>query len=72
MPNTEVSIPLTKQAALIGRFEGEAEVNYLTLSGLAALNSRTGMYSERFLYHPYKNFIMVKHDKTLGKEMLMI
>lgn len=65
MSRTEVSMPLSKDAAIIGRFEGEARMSIISLQGMAAINSRTSMYADRFLYHYNKNFLMLNSQQQI-------
>lgn len=65
MSCTEVTIPLSKSIALVGRFEGKSTTGIVSIKGLAAINSRTGMYVDRFLYHSNKNFIFFNEQQQL-------
>lgn len=65
MPCTEVTMPLSKNAAIVGRFEGEEKVTIISVKGMAAINSRTGMYADRFFYHSNKNFIMINNQQQI-------
>jgi len=65
MLRTEVTMPLSKNVAIVGRFEGKEEVTVISVKGMAAINSRTGMYSNRFLYHSNKNFIMINNQQQI-------
>lgn len=65
MLRTEVSMPLSKDVAIVGRFEGNEEVSTISVKGVASINSRTGMYADRFHYHSNKNFIMVNNQQQI-------
>lgn len=62
---TEVTMPLSKNTAIVGRFEGKEDVTTISVKGMAAINSRTGMYADRFHYHSNKNFIMVNNQQQI-------
>nr|WP_253187300.1 DUF4238 domain-containing protein [Paenibacillus sp. GP183] len=66
MFNTEVSLPLSPRVVLLGRFE-----DYHPMSGLvpnrktvAAINSFTGMYAEKFIFSKKQDFLWTD---TVGK-----
>lgn len=65
MPRTEVTMPLSKNVAIVGRFEGGKKVSIISVKGMASINSRTGMYADRFLYHSNKNFIMINQQQQI-------
>lgn len=65
MPRTEVTMPLSKNVAIVGRFEGKENVSIISVRGMASMNSRTGMYADRFLYHSDKNFIMINQQQQI-------
>ncbi len=65
MPRTEVTMPLSKDVAIVGRFEGKETVSAISVEGMAAVNSRTGMYAGRFLYHSNKNFILINNQNNI-------
>jgi len=66
MLRTEVTLPLSKNVALVGLFEGEEKVSIISVKGMAAINSRTSMYADRFLYHSNKNFILVNQQQGIS------
>ncbi|GAW94375.1 DUF4238 domain-containing protein [Calderihabitans maritimus] len=66
MLNTEITVPLSKNFALIGRFEGEAQVGLATKKTVASINSRTGMYSKRFVYSAKKDFIWINKNGQIS------
>ncbi len=63
--NTEISIPLSTNIALTGTFEGVDTTSIISLKGIASLNSRTGMHSDRYLFHPNKNFIYIDPEDSI-------
>jgi len=62
MANTEVSMPLSKNVAIVGKFEGNEESGFASPKGLAVLNSRTGMYSNRFIFSATDDFIFLNEN----------
>lgn len=66
LPNTEVTIPLGRRIVLSGRFEGTSGVWEVDRRGVATLNSRTAMCSERFVYSAGPNFEYLKPDGGIG------
>ncbi|MHB8076657.1 DUF4238 domain-containing protein [Desulfosporosinus fructosivorans] len=66
MLRTEVTIPLSKNVTLVGRFEGKGTVTVISVKGMAAINSRTGMYADRFIYHSNQNFIHVNQQQGIS------
>jgi hypothetical protein len=68
MANTEISMPLSKNVAIIGRFEGVEEVGFATTRVLATINSRTGMYSDRFIFSSTDDFVFLNvEDRILSR-----
>lgn len=65
MPDTELSVPLTRDFALISRFEGESEQGFATPKTIASINSRTGRYSARFVYSAWENFLWINKENTV-------
>ncbi len=62
MANTEVSMPLSKNVAIVGKFEGNEESGFTSSKGLAVLNSRTGMYSNRFIFSATEDFLFLNDN----------
>lgn len=65
--NTEITLPLTKELFLIGRFE--PLIPYTTVNKvkqIAALNSRTGMHATRFVYSMKQNFPWLTNNDTIA------
>lgn len=72
MAKTEVTMPLSNNMALIGRFEGKESTSMISVKGMASINSRSGMYADRFLYHSNKNFIMInQHNQICNVNALL-
>jgi len=67
MNNTELTMPLSKNVALIAKFE-EIDKNVMKAdrNTVAIINSRTAMYSKRFIYSSKKDFIWLMEDKKIG------
>lgn len=65
MTNTELTVPLTRNFALVSRFEGQSEQGFATLKTIASINSRTGMYSDRFVYSAWENFLWVNNSGSV-------
>jgi hypothetical protein len=65
---TEVSMPLTRRWAMLGRFEGESGVYHATRKTVASINSRTGMTAQR-LYSAKQEFVLTKRDGELGSTL---
>ena len=64
---TMVTMPLNKDLALMGRFEGPAGVFPADCEVVAMVNSLTGSRAERFIYSPHEDFIWIKKDRnTIG------
>ena len=57
MLHTEVSMPISENAALVGSFDGCDSTRIISIKGIASINSRTMMYANRYLLHANKNFI---------------
>lgn len=62
---TDVTFPLSKKLAILGRFEGEAGRFSADRARVAAINTRTGMYCVRFLCSPSEDFLWLKADGTV-------
>lgn len=65
MPYTEVSIPISKNAFLVGRFNGSDTTEVISIRGMASANSRTSMYADRYLFHANKNHIFVDNNDEI-------
>jgi hypothetical protein len=65
MTDTELTIPLNKEIALIARFEGQEQIYEADRQFVASLNSRTGMYADRFLYSPDEKFSWIRSDEVI-------
>lgn len=65
LAETEVSLPLSRRWAMMGRFEGEGGLYRATPKTVAAINSRTGMYAGQ-LYSAREEFILTKRDGEIG------
>lgn len=63
MKNTELTIPLNKYMALVATFEDKYEgFTKADLNNVATINSRTAMYSKRFIYSANKDFPWLRKD----------
>ena len=62
---TEVSMPLTRRWAMLGRFEREGGVYRATRTTVAAINSRTGMSAQQ-LYSAKADFVLTKRGGDIG------
>jgi hypothetical protein len=67
MMDTEVTIPISKHLALIGRFEKLPEICFATEHTVAAINSRTAMYAN-WLYFGTDDFIFIRKDGSIGRK----
>ncbi|MHB0885516.1 MAG: DUF4238 domain-containing protein [Bacillota bacterium] len=69
---TEVVIPLTKSIAASGKFEGSPMVFSVNRESVAALNTRTAEYSERFIYSSDPDFVWLGKGQVVrfGHELL--
>lgn len=65
MPGTEVTMPLSKDVAIVGRFEGKETVKSVLIKDMALINSRTGTFADRFLYHSDKNYIFINNHNDI-------
>jgi len=65
MPDTELTVPLTRKWALIGRFDKPANVGLADRATVAALNSRTGMSAGQ-IYHPSEDFVWTMLTGEIG------
>lgn len=65
-------MPINKHMAIAGSFEDVGGEYVATVKGMAALNSRTGMYSERFIFSSHSNYIILNNQNELSntKELL--
>lgn len=64
--NTEVIVPLNKNVVLLGRFEGESHILWASRKQVAAINSLSIIYAQRFIYSPRKNFYWLNKDGGIG------
>jgi hypothetical protein len=65
MPQTELTVPLSKEVTLFSTFEDEPNVMVLNRREVARINSRTGMYSDRFMYSSGKDFLWLRSDDAI-------
>lgn len=72
MKNTEVTMPLSKSIALRGRFEGEKEVGFTLPQTLAAMNSRTAMYADKFIFSANDDFLYINRNGHMGNRKELI
>jgi hypothetical protein len=65
---TEVSIPLSSRVILLGKFEKShsASGRIPSRKSLAIFNSRTGMYSHRYIFSRKKNFFWYTNEGRIG------
>lgn len=68
MKNTEITMPLTKNMAIVGRFKRYNQIVYASKNTLAAINSRSLMYSERFVFSAYEDFIFITKNGYIGNK----
>lgn len=71
MMNTEVTMPLSKHIALIGRFEKSPKIGVATEHTVATINSRTAMYATR-LYYGADDFVFIRKDRSIGRKKDLI
>jgi len=64
--NTQVGMPLNKEAALLGRYEGESHMLWALRKQIAAINSIRAIFAQRFIYSPREDFICLKKDGKIG------
>jgi hypothetical protein len=57
LSKTDVTIPLSSRVALLGKFEPGAEVLRLDRQGIAAVNSKTIAFCQRFVAGPERCFL---------------
>jgi len=62
---TDVSFPLSRRWAILGRFEGEGGIYRATRATVAAINSRTAMFA-RQIYSTAEDLIWTKRDGSIG------
>jgi len=72
MKYTELTMPLNKEIALLGRFEGEHQILLAPKKAVAKLNTRTAMYAQRFIYSPRKDFIWLNKDGEIKNAIDLI
>jgi hypothetical protein len=65
LTGTDVSIPLSRNWAMLGRFEGEGGVQRATHTIVARINSRTAMFA-RQVYSGAEDFVWAKRDGKPG------
>lgn len=65
LANTDVTFPLSKKLALLGRFEGISGRYRADQKRVATINSRTGMYCERFICSAQEDFPWLKSNGTV-------
>ena len=64
---TDVTLPLTKSIALLGRLEPQQhDTIELDQRGVASLNSRTGMYAGRIVISGNPDHVWERADHTIG------
>jgi hypothetical protein len=63
---TDVTIPLSKNILLLGRFEEELPTQYLSRESIAIMNSYTASDSQRYVYSSNKEFIWYTRSNTIG------
>jgi hypothetical protein len=64
---TDVTFPLTKSIALLGRLAPQADdAIELDQRGVASLNSRTGMYARRIIVSGNPDHVWERDDQTIG------
>ncbi len=66
LANTELTMPLSRELALLARFEGMPERLEANRQSVATINSRTGMYAERLILSPEQELIWLKQGNTIG------
>jgi len=72
LTETDVTFPLSKKLAVLGRFEGDAGRFGADRPRVATINSRTGMYCERFLCSSREDFPWLKSDSTVRGSTEMV
>jgi len=65
MPDTEVTVPLTRQWTLIGRFDELADVGVADRATVASLNNRAGMSAGK-IYTPHDDFVWTMRTGEIG------
>lgn len=53
---TEVTLPLARQVAVVGRFEGEAKTETADAAKVAEINTQTAAMAGRYVYAPSPRF----------------
>jgi hypothetical protein len=65
LPDTEVSLPLTREWAMVGSFEGTSGVGKASRATVAAINSRTCARAQR-VFSGREDFTFTKSDGAIG------
>jgi hypothetical protein len=66
LKGTDVTVPLSKNVLLLGRFEEELPTQYLSQRSIAIMNSYTALDSQRYLYSCNKDFIWYMKNNRVG------
>jgi len=64
--NTEVIMPLNKNIALLGRFEGKSQRLWVSRKQVATINRLLAIHAQRFIYSSRKNFLWLNKDGNIG------
>jgi hypothetical protein len=68
MLRTDLTIPLSKNIALVGRFEGEEKIYTSTPFFTAGINSRTAISADRFLFSSSDEFIIINQNGVIATQ----
>lgn len=72
MAGTDVTFPLTRRLALLGRFEGPAETIRASRLQVANINARTCSYGGRFVCSSTEDLVWLMRDGTVGNAAQLI
>ncbi len=65
--DTEVTVPLTNEIALLGKLDGHEKILTADIKDLAEINARTIMYADKFVFSANDDFFCIRKDGTIGK-----
>jgi hypothetical protein len=69
---TDVTFPLTRRFALLGRFEGPAETAVVSLKDVASINTRTCKWGQRFACSPKEDLVWLMNGGTIGNAKQLV
>jgi hypothetical protein len=72
LAETDVTFPLTRRLALLGRFEGPAETGAASLKGVASINTRTCRWGQRFACSPKEDLVWLMNGGKIGNAKQLV